>query len=501
MAEPATRAPEHLEPNSLGLVEATVQSGADIAPAVSVVSVAVFLSTLAGIASPLAVLLGTIVALSLCKVVSDYAKRMASPGAFYTFLTRVFGPKTGFTFGFLLFICYWLLILFQLPFFGQFVQGILVNEVNIPWWLWSAFLIVFSCTLVITGVRPSLRFGLVGLAFECIVFLSLSILIVSHGGANGNSFKPFEFSSGASASGVFLGIIFGLFAFVGFEQSTTLAEETRNPFRTIPRSLYLAVGTTGALIVFFLYACVIGFGTTAHGLAALQGSSIPYVELARRYGNSTLVFFVNACVFTSFLALNIACVTAATRVLFTISRDGLAPSVLSRLNKRLAPGNAAIGIGVASLVVTLVAGGIWGALQVSNWFAFLSTMCFIAVYATACIGVPLFYYRELRQHFSILGNVVIPLIALAGMGCVLYGNLHPFPAAPERYFPAVTIVLIIGLALWARQLSKRHPERVRLAAQHFVTIDAVYISEEQGTQAQEAVESPPAHETSQQVHE
>jgi amino acid transporter len=483
MSDTGTQDPHRLKGGALGLVEAAVQSGADIAPAVAVVSSTVFLATLAGLASPLAVLLGTIIALALAKVVADYAKRMASPGAFYTFLTRSFGPKTGFSIGMLLFLAYVLLLLFQLPFFGQFVNGILVPHVHIAWWVWAILLIAWSTGLTVSGIRPSLRVGLIGLAFESIVFAILSIIIVAQGGATGNSIKPFELSQAPSASGLFLGIIFGIFIFVGFETSTTLGEETRDPHRTIPRALYLAVGSIGVLVVFFTYAAVIGFGVSKSGLAALQSNSVPYSYLAQRYGDTTLQVFVNIATVTSFLALNVIIMTAASRVLFTISRDGLAPAIFGRVNRLQTPANASLAIGAVSLVVVLITGAAWGALTTSGWYAFLSTMFFIAAYATACVGVSVYYYRYLRRHFRLVGNILIPLIALVGMGCVLYGNLHPFPAAPLNYFPFITLGIILVLALIARRLEKTNPEKVRRAAQLFVIEhagDELRLPEQQG---------------------
>jgi hypothetical protein len=63
---------------------------------------------------------------------------------------------------------------------------------------------------------------------------------------------------------------------------------------------------------------------------------------------------------------------------------------------------------------------------------------------------------------------VVPLIALIGMGAVLWGNIHPFPPAPLSFFPFLTIGLIALLAIIAWWLEKKDPEKVRQAAQLFV---------------------------------
>jgi amino acid transporter len=454
-----------LKSNSIGLIDAVVQSGADIAPAVAVVTSGVFIVSLAGLASPLSMLFGTIVALALAKVIADFAKKIRTSGAFYTFMTKAFGPKTGFVIGMLLFLAYVLLLLFQMSFFGQFLNGIL--SVHVPWEYYAIALIAVNTALAASGIAPSLRVGLIGLVFETVVFLVLALLIVFQGGAHGNTLIVFKPSEAPSLSGLMLGIIFGIFVFVGFESSTTLGEEVRLPHRDIPIALYLTVGLIGIFVVLVIYSMVIGFGATPQGLAALQHDSTPFSTLALRYGNSTLQVFINLATVTSFLALNLIMVIASSRMMYSISRDGLIPRWLAKVNRTSTPSIAAVVTGGTSLIIVLITGAIYGALNVSNWYAFLSTLFFIAAYAVACVGIPVFYRRFYPDEFSIVGQVLIPLVALVGMGAVLYGNLHPFPPAPLSYFPFVTLAIIGLLTLWAFYLERTSPEKVANAGQIF----------------------------------
>ena len=47
--------------------------------------------------------------------------------------------------------------------------------------------------------------------------------------------------------------------FIGWENGPALAEECRNPRRTVPRALYISIAIGAALFVFFAYATVTGF--------------------------------------------------------------------------------------------------------------------------------------------------------------------------------------------------------------------------------------------------
>lgn len=446
-----------LRRGAIGGVEAIVQSAADVAPAVAVVTSGVFIISLAGLASPLSMLLGTLIALCLAKVMADFARKLPTSGALYTFMTRAFGAKTGFVCGMMLYLSYVLLLLFQLSFFGQFEQQIL--HTSIPWWLFAAFLILFNTLLAASGVAPSLRIGLIGLAFESIIFLILAVLIVIKGGADGNTLSVFNPSSAPDTSGLLLGIIFGIFVFVGFESATTLGEEMHDPEIHIPRALYWSVGLIGIFVVFVVYSMVIGFGADSAGLEALQNDSVPFHTLAGQYGNGVLQVLVDVATTTSFFALNLVMVIASSRMMFHLSREGLLPARLAGVNKAQTPSVAAWITGAATFAIVCIAGAFWGALNVSNWAAFLSTLFFIAVYVAACVGVVFFYARHYRSELHPVGKVLIPALALVGMGAVLYGNLHPFPEPPLNYFPFATIAVILALIAWARHLEQKDPVR------------------------------------------
>ena len=47
--------------------------------------------------------------------------------------------------------------------------------------------------------------------------------------------------------------------FIGWENGPALAEECRDPRRTVPRALYISIAIGAALFVFFAYATVTGF--------------------------------------------------------------------------------------------------------------------------------------------------------------------------------------------------------------------------------------------------
>ena len=68
--------------------------------------------------------------------------------------------------------------------------------------------------------------------------------------------------------------------FIGWENGPALAEEARDPKRTIPRAIYISVAIGAALFVTFAYATVTGFG---YDVSSIGRSSIPFLAVADQY--------------------------------------------------------------------------------------------------------------------------------------------------------------------------------------------------------------------------
>jgi hypothetical protein len=64
-------------------------------------------------------------------------------------------------------------------------------------------------------------------------------------------------------------------------------------------------------------------------------------------------------------------------------------------------------------------------------------------------------------------HVLVPLTGLVGVGVVTYGNVHPTPPSPLRWFiwaTIATIVVAVGVAVY---LQRRNPRRLVEAGQLF----------------------------------
>ncbi len=458
-----------LHGGSTGLGGAVVQSAALIGPAAGATAGFVFIASESGFASPFAMVVGTIFSLCLALVIGEFARKLPAAGSFYNYLSQAFGVKVGFVTGVMLFGAYILLLPFQMSFFSTFVSDYLASHgVHIAWQWLAAALIVFTTVLTVTGLTPSLRVGLVFLGFEITVFGIIAIVILANGGADGLTLKPFDPSESALGfSGIIYGLVFAIFAFVGFESATTLAEEAFQPRRTIPLAVLVTTLVIGAFYILLIYSGVVGFGLTHHGLHQLQNDSTPFQTLGRSFSGSALGTLSVIAVMSSFIALNIVTVNAGSRMVYAMGRDRMLPRWFDHVNRRGAPDRGILTIGTVFLTITLVLGSIYTPGDLASWAAYIATLFFIAAYALLCLGVVKYYWDHHRSEFHPVRHVIVPIAGLVGVGIVTYGNVHPTPPSPLRWFIWATVAAIVVAAIVSMYLERRNPRLLVEAGQLF----------------------------------
>jgi len=134
---------------------------------------------------------------------------------------------------------------------------------------------------------------------------------------------------GGSVSGVLGAAALIFFAFIGFDEIVTLSEETRDAARVIPRALLLALGVSTAL-----YVLVAVTSVSVIGAEAIAGSDTPLTLVVAHNWGSRAGDIVAAIALASTTNTTLLVLTAASRLLFGMSRDGSLPYVLSSVTAR-----------------------------------------------------------------------------------------------------------------------------------------------------------------------
>jgi amino acid transporter len=121
-----------------------------------------------------------------------------------------------------------------------------------------------------------------------------------------------------------------LYMFIGGENGPALAEECRDPERTVPRALYRSIAIGTALFVLFAYATVTGF---YYDVSSIGRTSVPFLTIADHgLGEVAVLAWIAGIV--SVLAALVAGYSSQARMLFDGGRTGLLPAPLGRLREQ-----------------------------------------------------------------------------------------------------------------------------------------------------------------------
>jgi amino acid transporter len=154
-------------------------------------------------------------------------------------------------------------------------------------------------------------------------------------------------------------------------------------------------------------------------------------------------------------------------MIFSMGRDRMLPRWFDHVNGRGAPDRAVAAVVVVMLAVTLILGSIYTPSDLASWGAYIATLFFIAAYGLLGVGVIKYYWEQHRDEFSLWRHVAVPVAGLVGVGVVTYGNVHPTPPSPLRWFIWATVATIVVSGAIALYLERRNPRRLVEAGQLF----------------------------------
>ncbi len=382
-----------------------------------------------------------------------FARRSASPGSLYKYVTESLPPWASGLAGWALLLAYIATAASVTGGFVQYANVLLLTFIGkaAPAALLAMIAILIAVAMAWRDIRLSARsmLWLEAASVACILAIVVLVLV-----RHGLHFDATQFRlRGASVSGMRLGMVLALFSFVGFESATTLGEEARNPLKTIPRAVLQSAIGLGFLFVVCAYTEVLGF----HGLnETLDQSPAPFHTLAHQVGAGALGICVDFGAMLSMFACVLACTTAASRVLLTMSHHGLTHVHLTRTHHRNeTPHIAVLVTGMVTFVVTLALAlrGVPGS-DIYGWMGALATYGFLTAYALVCLAVPRFLRRE--------GALTKLWLVLSGAGCIamllaIAGSVYPVPAGAYRWLPYIYLTYLIAGWLWNQSRPRLQP--------------------------------------------
>ncbi|MEV5190080.1 APC family permease [Streptomyces werraensis] len=216
------------------------------------------------------------------------------------------------------------------------------------------------------------------------------------------------------------GLLF--FAFAGYARIATLGEEVRDPARTIPRAVRVALG-----IVLAAYAAVAVAVLSVLGAESLGASVAPLADAARAAGAPGLAPVVRVGAAVAALGSLLALLLGVSRTTLAMARDRHLPPPLAAVHPRFhVPHRAALAVGgvVALLAATVDVRGAVGfsSFGVLTYYAVANASAWTLRPGVAARVVPAVGFAGcLALAFSLPWTSVAVGAAVLGAGVVAYG--------------------------------------------------------------------------------
>jgi amino acid transporter len=395
-------------------------------------------------------------------------RHVVDAGAFYTYIGTGLGRTAGASGAAVALFAYCVIQAAMYGLYGAIVTGLVADHtgLDLPWWVWTLTTMAVVQALGAAGVEMGAKVLAVFVAAEFSILLLFGLVTLFQGGGPqglglADSFSPSAALQGAPG----VAVMFAVASMFGFEATAIYGEEAREPKKTVPRATYLSVLVVTGFFALTSWALVSAYGAVkapaAAGEALSGGDSAGFVfaPIATQFGgwvNDVLPVLLATSLFAGILTFH----NSANRYLFSLSRDGLLPQPLRRLNARRSPwaaGCAQTGIALL-LVVPFAVAGKDPVLTLFSWFSGLAVLAMMLLYLLTSVSVIVFFRRE-RLDPRRFNTLVAPTLAALGLAGAIWLILANFTtliggeASTAVWLEAsVPAVLAVGAATeWFRR--------------------------------------------------
>lgn len=384
----------------------------------------------------------------IAKVMATLAVRFPIAGYGYQWTTRLVNPHFGFFIG-------WMLLIQFLTGFPGIAQTASATLFGIMGWNLNFEAITLVTILIITivtiihllGIQTAARINDWGVYAELLGVAMIILLLIWSIKASGkieiqSLSEGVHYSTDAlpGFSSFALSLLLGAWCLTGFEAAADLAEETKAPEKTVPKAVVQSI-IGAALAGFFILILVL---LNTGNVQEAQNKSNPLMfileqSMGKKWASASMIFVI-----ISIMACAVASMATASRLLFSMSRDGMLPFSpwLSRVNpKTKTPQSATLTVWALSCLSILV----FKRIEIITAISALASFIGYAGIMYACV-------RERRSRWSVVA-FFWSILVIAALS-IPETNI---PGIETRHLPAwsAMIVLVVGSLIYFFLIRKK----------------------------------------------
>ena len=432
--------------------------------------------------TPAAFLLATIVLTIFSVGYAAMAARVSTVGGFYSFISQGLGREIGMSAGITSLVCY---SIFEASLYGLFAffgNAWLKSHFGIDvGWLWLALVAVIGAGLLsyrdvklsasILGVALIAEVAILAVFVLGVLFAksgtnftgeSLNVLNVATG-VVAQKVGTVDIPAGAAAVGIFM----AFWSWVGFEMAPNYAEESRDPKRIVPKSLYYSVIGLGLFYTLVSWCVVAAYPTEGDMLAKAFGDSgnfflSPLEQFVGTWAKEIMAILI----LTSSFACGMAFHNTASRYMYSLGREGVLPATLGDTHDSYkSPHKASMVQSILAALWILVFAFFNGTndpnaqayLGVYTLFAVLGTGLLLVLQAVVSLAI-ISYFRKYGGG-STLTTLIAPAVSFVAqiiLVWMLISNLSTLGG--QTWLIWVGALVIIGGLIWGFALKSMNPK-------------------------------------------
>lgn len=361
----------------------------------------------AGVAIPLCYLIAAIplVPAVMCKV--ELATAMPKAGGTYYFLDRSLGPLAGTVGGLGTWLALILKTAFALVGLGAYVSLYLEPSPLLTKSIGIGFAVCFG-VLNILGAKKTALFQKLLVSGLLVILAVFSFLGLPE--INPSAFENF-FAAGSDSLIATAGTVY--ISYVGVTKVISVAEEIKNPEKTLPLAVLLSMVTA---VVIYLVTTTIMVGVVP--MAELAGNETPMAAAASVIAGPVGKAVLSVAAVLAFFSVANAGILSASRYPMAMATDGLVPAGLAKLSSRNTPARSII-LSV-SLIIVIVA--FLDPLKIAK----LASAFQLLIFALQCLAVMVMRESGLKSYdpsfrapwypWLPLFGLLAPFVLIAAMG-------------------------------------------------------------------------------------
>lgn len=370
--------------------------------------------------APLVYLICLMAMIFTCWSYTCMSKEFPLAGSAYTFIQRGMNPHVGFVMGWLMVVEYvvvtGMLTKFSTVWLSEMIPGV-------PEWVTYVLIFVFAAFMTLINYRGIniarmtnyIFFGLQMSAILVFTICAVKFVFVDGGGLAGFSIKPFYQPGQITWSLVAKATSIAMLGFIGFDAISAHSEEAKDPKKTVSKAMMISLLVIGGLFMLQAY-----MATLVHPNHTDLDAKMGYFDIIREAsGDFVYYYWIIVAVISVGIANNLVVQSAVSRIIFSMSRDGLLPDkkLLSKVHPKFkTPYMSIVFVGIMAVATALFLS--LDTLQRQVNFGATTG------YFVLGITVPWYYFFVKKVKLTIaniIGYGVAPIIGAAIIGFVWSG--------------------------------------------------------------------------------